>query len=249
MFTETSLRMIRDFSANDPVLSLYLNTEPSQGNADTHRLRLRSMLKDIPLKQDVEAIEMFFNYKYEWTGRGVAVFSCAPAGFLQALPLAVPIKDYLQIGSRSAVEPLEQLLEEYSNLGVILVDKQGARLFHFHLGELIEQEGFLGDQVKQVKDGSSTSSHGLRGGSLDGSRNMRETIDRNLREMAEESAHFFQAKKIRRIMIGGTDENISRFRNFLPKSLQSLVVGSFAMSMTVSHADVLQKVLHVVQSR
>ena len=153
MFTETNLRTIKDFSANDPVLSLYLNTEPNHGNADTHRLRLRSLLKDVPLKQDVEAIEKYFNYTYDWSGRGVAVFSCAPAGFLQALPLAVPIKDFLQIGSRTAVEPLEQLLEEYSNLGVILVDKQGARLFHFHLGELIEQEGFVGDLVKQVKDG------------------------------------------------------------------------------------------------
>ena len=50
-------------------------------------------------------------------------------------------------------------------------------------------------------------------------------------------------------MIGGTDDNVAHFRNYLPKSLQSLVVGSFAMSMTVSHADVLQKVLHVVQNR
>ena len=53
MFTETSLRKIKDFSANDPVVSLYLNTEPSRGNAETHRLRLRNMLKDIPLTPDV----------------------------------------------------------------------------------------------------------------------------------------------------------------------------------------------------
>ena len=51
MFTETSLRKIKDFSANDPVVSLYLNTEPNRGNAETHRLRLRNMTKDISLKQ------------------------------------------------------------------------------------------------------------------------------------------------------------------------------------------------------
>lgn len=249
MFTETSLRTIKDFSANDPVLSLYLNTEPSQGNADTHRLRLRSMLKDVPLKQDVEEIEKYFNYTYDWSGRGVAVFSCAPAGFFHAFPVAVPIKDFLQIGSRAMVEPLEELLDEYSNLGVVLVDKQGGRLFHFHLGELVEQEGLMGAVVKQVKNGGSTSSHGLRGGSLDGARSVRETIDRNLRDMADETARFFQNKKVRRILIGGTDENVSRFRNHLPKGLQSLVVGTFAMSMTVSHADVLQKVLQLVQPR
>lgn len=81
MFTETSLRKIKDFNADSPILTLYLNTEPSRGNAETHRLRLRNMLKDIPLKQDAEAIEKFLSLTYDWTGRSVAVFSCAPAGF------------------------------------------------------------------------------------------------------------------------------------------------------------------------
>jgi len=243
MFTESSLRKIQDFSADYPVISLYLNTEPSRGNAETHRLRLRNMIKDISLKQDAELIEKFFSYTYDWSGRSVAVFSCAPADFFHAIPLAVPVKDFIQIGSKAAVAPLEDLLQDYSNLGVILVDKQGARLFHFHMGELVEQQGFLGDQVKQVKAGGASSAHGLRGGALDGGRAMRETIDRNQREVAETAARFFESKRVRRIMLGGTDENISRFKSHLPKSMQSLVVGSFAMGMTASNAEVLQKVL------
>ena len=247
MFTETSLRKIKDFSANDPVVSLYINTEPSRGNAETHRLRLRNMLKDIPLKNDVEAIEKFFNYSYDWSGRSVAVFSCAPADFFHAFPLAVPVKDFIQVGTKAAIEPLEDMLEEFSNLGVVLVDKQGARLFHFHLGELMEQQGYLGDLVKQVKTGGSTSAHGLRGGSFDSARGVNETIDRNQREIAETAAKFFESKKIRRIMLGGSDDNVSRFRSFLPKSMQSIVVDTFPMSMTVSHAEVLHKVMHTVQ--
>lgn len=246
MFTESSLRKIKDFSTGDPIVSVYLNTEPNRGNAETHRLRLRNMIKDISLKQDAEAIEKYFNYTYDWSGRSVAVFSCAAAGFFQAIPLAVPVKDFIQIGTRAAVTPLEDLLEEYSNMGVILVDKQGARLFHFHLGELVEQEGYLGNLVKQVKAGGASSAHGLRGGALDGARTVRETIDRNQREIAEAATKFLEAKRVRRILIGGTDENVSHFRSFLPKSLQSLVVGSFAMAMTATTADVLHKVLQTV---
>jgi len=107
----------------------------------------------------------------------------------------------------------------------------------------VEQQGFLGDQVKQVKAGGASSAHGLRGGALDGGRAVRETIDRNQREVAETAARFFESKRVRRIMLGGTDENISRFKSHLPKSMQSLVVGSFAMGMTASNAEVLQKVL------
>lgn len=248
MFTESSLRKIKDFSASDPIVSLYLNTEPSRGNAETHRLRLRNMIKDISLKQDADAIEKFFNFTYDWSGRSVAVFSCAPAGFFESISLAIPVKDFIQIGSRAAVAPLEELLEEYSNMGVILVDKQGAKLFLFHLGELVEQEGFLGDQVKQIKSGGASSEHGLRGGSLDGGRSVRETIDRNQRDIAELATRFLESKRVRRIMIGGTDENVSHFRNFLPKSMQSLIVGTFPMSMTANNGEVLQKVLQTVQS-
>ena len=247
MFTESSLRKIKDFSTGDPIVSLYLNTEPSRGNAETHRLRLRNMIKDISLRQDAESIEKYFAYSYDWTGRSVAVFSSAPAGFFHAIPLAVPVKDFIQIGSKAAVDPLEDLLEEYSNLGVILVDKQGARLFHFHLGELVEQEGYLGDLVKHVKSGSASSAHGLRGGGQDGARTVRETIDRNQREIAEAATRFLETKRVRRILLGGTDENASHFRNFLPKSMQSLIVGTFAMAMTANSAEVMQKVLQTVQ--
>jgi len=247
MFTESSLRKIKDFSTGDPIVSLYLNTEPSRGNAETHRLRLRNMIKDISLKQDADAIEKFFNFSYDWSGRSVAVFSCAPAGFFQVIPLAVPVKDFIQIGARAAVDPLEDLLAEYSNIGVILVDKQGARLFHLHLGELVEQEGYLGDLVKHVKDGGASSAHGLRGGALVGGRTVREKIDRNQREIAEAATRFLETKRVRRILIGGTDENVSHFRNFLPKSLQSLVAGTFAMAMTASSTEVLQKVLQLSQ--
>ncbi len=247
MFTESSLQKIKDFSTGDPIISLYLNTEPSRGNAETHRLRLRNMIKDISLKQDADAIEKYFNYSYDWSGRSVAVFSCAPADFFHAIPLAVPVKDFIQIGSKAAVDQLEDLLQEFSNIGVIVVDKQGARLFHFHLGELVEQEGYLGDLVKHVKDGGASSAHGLRGGSLAGGRTVRETIDRNQREIAEAATKFLEKKRVRRILIGGTDENVSHFRNFMPKAMQSLVVGSFAMAMTATTSEVLHKVLQTLQ--
>jgi hypothetical protein len=86
MFTETSLRNIRDFSAVFPVVSVYLNTEPALGNAETHRLRLRNMLKELPLENEIHKIEEFFTHRYDWSGRAVAVFSCAPANFFEFIP-------------------------------------------------------------------------------------------------------------------------------------------------------------------
>jgi peptide subunit release factor 1 (eRF1) len=52
---------------------------------------------------------------------------------------------------------------------------------------------------------------------------------------------FFEQHHIRRIMIGGTDDNVARFKDALPKSWQSLVVGEFPMSMLASDSEVLEQ--------
>jgi peptide chain release factor subunit 1 len=245
MFTETSLRKIQGFSAIHPVVSLYLNTEPSRGNAETHRLRLRNMLKSLRLEKDVERIEEFINHQYDWSGRAVAVFSCAPADFFEFIPVSVPVNDFIKIGTRPETEPLIDLLEEFSGLGVALVDQQGGRFFHFHLGELVAQEGILGDLVKHVKTGSSTSEHGLRGGSIHSIRGAKEKVDRNMREIVEFGESFFLKHRVKRIMVGGNDENSAHFRTSLPKALQAIVIGTFAVEMTANHTEVLNKILQL----
>jgi peptide subunit release factor 1 (eRF1) len=86
---------------------------------------------------------------------------------------------------------------------------------------------------------------GRRGGSGDQSRAVDEQIERNMREGAEFAAHFFEARHVRRVLIGGTEENTTLFRSYLPKTWQSLVVGSFAVSMTASHSEVLAKAIQI----
>ena len=134
MLTENDLRELVGFTASAPVLSLYLNTDPSQGNADAHKLRARSLLKDIHLPQDVEAINRYLDMEYKMAGRGVAIFSSAPAGFFRAYPLGVPVRSAVHISDRPSVKILTELLDNYGGHGVALVDKQGARVFYFHLG-------------------------------------------------------------------------------------------------------------------
>ena len=84
MFSESDLRELAQFTAPTPVLSLYLNTDPSLGNSETHKLRGRSMLKELPLAHDLDAIQRYLDHEYNWSGRGVAIFSCAAEGFFRA---------------------------------------------------------------------------------------------------------------------------------------------------------------------
>ena len=239
MYQENTLRELLEITAPNAVLSVYLNIEPSQGNAEAYRLRLRNLLKEVHLTHDAQAVELFFNRQFDGTGRGVAVFSCAEKGFLQVFSLAMPVHDAAYVGNRPNVRPLAALLDDYGGYGVVLVDQQGARLFYFHLGELQEQDGTLGEEVKHKKGGEDSA---FRGGQT---RAQEELVERNMREAAAFAIKFFEEKHIRRVLIGGSEHNAASFRSQLPKAWQSLVVGTFPMSMTASHTEVLARALEV----
>jgi peptide subunit release factor 1 (eRF1) len=245
MLSENDLRELLAYTTTEPVLSVYLNTDPSEGNADTHVRRLRSMIKEINLTKDVETIEKFFQHEYNWSGRGVAVFSCSSKEYFRAYPLAVPVRNLVHISDRPSVKPLAALLDNYGGYGVVLVDKQGARVFSFHMGELREQEGVLGESVKRTKHGGGGSAVPGRRGASAASRTVDEVVDRNIKDAVDFAIRFFETNHVRRVMVGGTDENVKLFCHQLPKAWQSLVMGTFPMSMTASLNEVRARALEL----
>jgi hypothetical protein len=244
MFSEKDLRELVEYQAQQSMLTIYLNTDPTMGNADSYRLRLRNMLKTVELEKDIQRVEAYFETEYDWSGRSVAIFSDQMNNFFKTYPLRIPVPDLIHTGIRPNVRPLAGLLDSYGGYGVVLLDKQGARLFHFHLGELVEQEGMLGEPVKQIKKGGS-GVKGMRGGIASQTRSMEEVVERNIREIIEFSVRFFEEKNVRRILLSGTDDNISLYKSYLPKMWLSLVVGTFPASMTSSHQEILAKALEI----
>jgi hypothetical protein len=245
MLTDRDLKELLTFQANSLVLSVYLNTDPVEGSADAHRLRLRSMLKEVGMPEDVFAITRYFDHEHDWSGRSVAVFSCEQEDFFKAYSIAVPVRSRVRISDRPFVKPLADLLDSYGGYGVVLVDKQGARLFSFHLGELREQEGVMGETVRHTKRGGGSQAPGRRGGVAGQTNYTEEVTERNIRDAVDFATRFFTDNNVRRILIGGTEENVALFRSQLPKAWQSLVVGTFPISMVASHADVLEKAMQI----
>jgi peptide chain release factor subunit 1 len=245
MLTEKNIHELLKVQSQHPVLSVYLNTDPSEGNADQHKRQLRSLLKDVYLKEDVEAIERYLEHEYDWTGRSLAIFSSIKDNFLLAFPLAVALRSRVRISNQPHVKPLADILDAYGGFGVVLVDKQGARMFYFHLGNLVEQEGTVGESIRRTKRGRSSAFPGRRGGMTGQTNYSDEVTERNMREAVEFASRFFADKNVRRILIGGTDDNVAQFRSLLPKKWQSLVIGAFHASMTASKDEILEKAMEI----
>jgi peptide subunit release factor 1 (eRF1) len=250
MLNENVLSELISYQTQDNVLSVYLNVEPAVGSADAYKLRLRQMLKEFELSapQDTDAIERFIEHEYDWSGRSLAIFSNAADGFFRSFSLSIPLRDRARLLHRPYVKPLADLLDNFGHVGVAVVDQQGARFFNFHLGTLQEQEGTLGEDVRQIKHGRGSQFGGRRGGKTGQTLTNEGVAENNFREAAEFGDHFFKENSIRRILIGGTEENAAHFLDHLPKAWLSLLLGTFAIDMTASHTQILDKVLSLVQT-
>jgi hypothetical protein len=253
MITDKILQELAGYEPTDtPVVSLYLNVDPTQRTTEAYKLRLRGLIKDAGRSeqvQDFQAIERYFEHEYDWRGRGVVVFSNQPAGFWRTFPLAVPVdRSRLEIGSRPFIRPLVSLYDKFGSFGVALVDRQGARLFDFHMGELIETDGVLGEEVRRIKKGGGSSRPGTsRSGGRGGARREREVANQNLREAAEVTTEFFEQKRLKHLLIAGTDETVSQFQELLPRHLQDEIVGTFSADMNAKEGEILERSLEIVQ--
>ena len=103
----------------------------------------------------------------------------------------------------------------------------------------------MGESVRRTKRGGGSAAQGRRGGAAGQTNHVEEVAERNIKEAVDFSARFFAENNVRRILLGGTEDNLAIFRAQLPKAWQSLVVGSFPMSMTATHNEVLERAMQV----
>jgi peptide chain release factor subunit 1 len=255
MFSKEELKELATCRSQEtPVLSAYLNVDSTEVTAEQYRLTLRGMLKSVADKADpadVEAIERYVELEYDRRGNGLAMFSAGD--YWRVYPLAFAVGNSIHVGSQPYIKPLADYADAYDRYGVVLVDREGARLFMFNQGSLQEATGTLGEEIKSQLSGAT--GRGGRSGAGTGqgrSSGLDSKIDqiatRNLREVVDLTQRFYKAGQCERIILGGTHENLARFTSMLPKTLQSKVIGDVSIDMYASELEVLQRSMPIIQA-
>jgi peptide chain release factor subunit 1 len=251
MFTQDDLYELAAYQGEKPILSVYLDVDPTEHTTDEYKLALRQMLKRAEgsaVSEDVAAVERFFDHEYDWTGRGVAVFSCAEEEFWRAYSLAVPVASGVTVARKPHVGPLAALVDAYGSYLVALVDRQGIRLLLFEMGELQTTDGYAGEEVRRLKRGrGSLGGHGRRGGAPVSSRHEEGVARRNIREAVKATKQFWRQCEPQRLVIAGTEPTVIQFREALPKQLQQRVIGSFSADMNASEPEIRERSLKILQ--
>jgi len=132
-------------------VSLFLNVDGRQRpRPEDYRIPLDSLIKEAMSKEsgstaakDLGRIQSFVAGEFERAkSRGLAVFASADE-LWEVVPLPVPVDDYLVVNMTPHVRQLETILDDHERIGVLLTDRQRARLLVVHLTEVIEREEIL----------------------------------------------------------------------------------------------------------
>ena len=167
MFSQEHMQELVTYEGNgDGVVSVYLDTDNTRQSVEAIKLTARGLLKEVQPQREKEAqaIERYLDHSYDWSKPGLALFCGKGGAFFRAYQSPVAFRNRVRLSARPYVKPLTHLLDHYAHFGVIVVDRVGARFFAYHLGELQETDGFVGDEVRKVTDGAGSSAVGRRGG-------------------------------------------------------------------------------------
>jgi peptide chain release factor subunit 1 len=236
-----------------PVVSVYLNVDTSEISSEQYRLTLRGMLKSVAdqaAPADLEAIGRYVELEYDRQGSGLALFS--GGDFWRAYTLAFPTGDTIHVGMQPYIKPLADYADAYDRYGVVMVDREGARLFLFNQGALQEATGMLGEEIKaQLSDATGRGGRSGAGTGLGKSpgvdRKVEHIAEQNLRDVVDLTQRFYRAGRCERIIVGGTEDNRARFMSALPKSLEDKVIGEIAIDMYAPENEVLERSMPVIK--
>jgi peptide subunit release factor 1 (eRF1) len=245
MMREQDLQELAELVTGDePVLSLYLHLDRHSRSTDEHKLALRKLLAEATeqgaAQADIERIERFFEHEFDRQARSLACFSCQARKFWRAYPLLVPTQNAVYVGRRPYVKPLSDLWDNYESFAVVMLDREGARVLTYRLGELSDTAGTLGAEVKRHKQGGIAAQKLQRAEDQEALR--------NLRDAAQWTTEYLGHQKVTRVVLSGTEQNLAEFKTQMPRALADKVVGQLNLDVNASPAEAWEHAFQVAQA-
>lgn len=250
MFEEKLLRELAAVEATGPILSLYLDVDPKKRTAEEYKLTLREMMKQIEGEvdpADSEAVQRYITLEYDWSGRGLIIFSRQAENIWYALALSVPVRSGVTVARKPYISPLVELDGLYGRYAVILVDRQGAHFHLFQMGEIIAEDGAMGEEIRGLRKRGGSSMIGMRGGAPSLGRKEAAIVQRNLRESAKALSAFCQKHHPRRLLLAGSEHTVAQFQEVLPAHLREAVAGTFISDMDAGKVEIREHSLKILQ--
>lgn len=254
MLNSTELREIASMDGKGYCVSLYLNVDPIFNKKGDHLVHFKNMMKNTvdsldkaiykKIKNDLEKIDNYVLTNKRLFKKGLALLSSSENSFWKEYHLGVPVRNELIIDKNPYTKPLMDIMDTYPRYAVLLVDKESARIFVIHLGEIVEYgEVYTPDIPGKHKKGgwfALAQNHYAR--------HIDYHIGLHLKDVIEKLDSFLSGEYIGRLIIGGSDETVSMVKGMLHKTVLDKVISTVKIEKFAKNDGVLRKVEPIVSA-
>ena len=172
--------------------------------------------------------------------RGLAIFACSEHDLWQVIPLPVRVQNQVVINHMPAVSQLEAVVEESAALGVLLADRQRARMFVFELGDLVEHSELM-DELPRDYDSRGEKERG------DVVHHRDALKHQHLRHAADAALAVFQNLGYDHLVIAAPDEIAGDLESLLHPYLRERLFGRVHLSVAAGLDDIRSAAVQVEQ--
>jgi len=194
---------------------------------------------DVSVRRDLHRIEELVKGGIDRSHtRGLAIFACSAHDLWEVIPLPVSVQNRVVINHMPAVSQLEALLEESTALGVLLADKQRARMLVFELGELVDHSELF-DALPRDYDTRGDRDQGDVTHHLDALKHQ------HLRHAADVALTVFHQSAFHHLVIAGPDEITSELESLLHQYLRDRLFGRLHVQVSASLDEIRSAAVEV----
>ncbi len=244
-----AIRTLAGFdSRGEPVVSLYLDVDGSRrvrpGDYQRQLERLVSQARTADpragaVAEDLARIESYVKGGLDRSRvRGLAVFSCSAAGWWEVVELPVPVRDQLVVSNSPQVAQLELLSEEHGRFGVLLADRQRARVLMVEMGEIMRSEARFDALPRHEDDGGDWDRDHVHD-------HQAAAAQRHLRRAAGLAFSVFQDDGFDHLVLGTPEEMVKDLERELHSYLRERVVAHRPIPLTAKDGEVCRVVQEV----
>lgn len=235
-------------------VSMYLNVNPMTNVKDNYVIHVKNMLKETiesldkavvkKVKDDLEKIESYILANKRIFKKGLAILSSQEKKFWKEFHVAVPLKNEIIVENTPYIKPLIDILDNYQRYAILVVGKESARLFLVHLGEI--------EEYSEVHSADVPGKH-KKGGwfSLSEKSYERHTdyhVGLHLKDVLKELDTLLSGEYVGRLIIGGSEETITKVKAMLPQTTADKIIGTFQAEMFANSKEILEKVGPVLRA-
>lgn len=235
--SETEIRDLAGFKGEHaPVTSLYLDVDGRRRiRAHDYEVALDRMVRkerdrgehagDHSVCADLKRIEDHVKAGFDRSRvRGLALFACSAHDFWRVVELAVPVRDRLVVNHTPYVRELEAVVARHERFAFLLADRQQARLFLFHQGELLEKLEHIDHLPRHDDDGGQMGKDQVADHTAT-------AAQRHLRHAAQAAFGFWQEQAFDHLVLAGPEEVVAELERELHPYLRDRLAATVAMAV------------------